>query len=252
MPPAVPFYPPQHTQPHHRTHTHRPRVNLTVSRKVSTKASDLLPPFLSPLFLLLCLGLCKWSIRLSRPSFLPFLPLFHLIVINTSSSFSTHLSQPGFTSLSASSNLFVHLSTLTRNLSLPPFSPYRLPSPSPQMRIYPLPFPSFSSIFLQNPNPLLNHTHIHTPDCGPLTPPATFDKSLKDPQMCAPLISISKKKTPPSLRHSSNHACTSSHTQQTHQKHCFTLHNHTLSARTLFSCFDRDNKMLTDITYQIR
>lgn len=67
---------------------------------------------------------------------------------------------------------------------------------------FPLPFPSFSSIFLQNPNPLLNHTHIHTPDCGPLTPPATFDKSLKDPQMCAPLISISKKETtslPPSF-----------------------------------------------------
>lgn len=150
MPPTVLFHPPQHTQPHNRTHTNRPEVNLTVSRKVSTVASDLLPPFLSPLFLLLLLCLCKWGMCSVPPSFLfillppycwkHFLFLLHL-------SFTVCC----FTSFPPSINLFIHLSTPQANTDNrhPPLShfPYLLPPSSPEMRNYPF---RFCPVFIQS------------------------------------------------------------------------------------------------------
>lgn len=162
-----------------------PQVNLTVSRKSLPVIFPFPPPWSS-----FSLCPCKWGIhvpyhtsvfpfRLVSLQFERFLPLINSVW-----------------------TVVIYFTIIHRRLHLPSPAASFLP---PKLSFYP---------FLLHPHcQLIAHTHTHTSDCGPLTPPHahTLDKSLKDPQMCAPFISISKRAT--SLHHPSVFLCACLHTR---------------------------------------
>lgn len=229
MPPTVLFQPPQLTHSHPRTHTHWPEENLTVSRKVFNHSKWSFAPFLAPLFPLPPPAYAKQSpiyLSVVHPSFLLsisllILSLFYCCCTYWASSPSLLMSIAASFYFLSFRHQCVH-SSIHHSMRTKPLSNTDRQTPSLSYFPYKL-FPttkneklslSLSILYHTNP-PLTASTHISTHFWLWASDTHLFvslHKSLKDPQMCAPLISISKKNhLPPSIIHLSVHPLLQTH-----------------------------------------